>query len=152
MSNASKPDGTDPRILQPEGRDVITPNTNGANAHQRYHKPGCRRIETMDKEPKTVDVAVAKWKDLKPCQTCHTPRMNDHHDGLAIEGPQVDRWRRALVWGGCSCSDVAAALSVHRTSVRRHVSGDMTTQYETPPRTPPITFARSDGYEWRWDE
>jgi len=152
MSNASKPDGTDPRILQPEGEEVMIPPASTASSTRKYHQTDCELLDTMTGNPQPKDIAIARWKGMGPCSVCHGPRMNDNHDGLAIEGPQVDRWRRALVWGECSCSDVAAGSSVHRSSVRRHVCGEATEAYETPPRTPPITFARSDGYEWRWQE
>jgi len=42
MSNASKPDGTDPRILQKEGKEVVTAKSSNQSRERRYHKrDGC---------------------------------------------------------------------------------------------------------------
>jgi len=71
---ASKPDGTDPRVLQPEGVDVVMASASRQSATQRYHKPGCKEIEEMITNPKTKDRAVAEWKGMKPCSVCHGPR------------------------------------------------------------------------------
>jgi len=151
MSNASQPDGTDPRVLTPEGREVVTPNTNGANAHQRYHKPGCRRIDTMERPSKRVDVAVAKWKDLKPCQTCHGDERNHNGNGTAIEGPTVDRWRRALVWTDGGTREIAAGGAYSPTTVRRHARGIATDNYNTDPTVPPARWSHPD-QTWVFDE
>jgi len=150
MSNASKPDGTDPRILQPEGEDVIIASSARQSSTRRYHKPGCERIEEMVGDPQTKDVAIAKWKGMEPCQECHGDRRDRNGRARATEGPEVDRWRRALAWTDCSAAEVAAGTPLDATTIRRHARGAATAEYATPPETEPVAFDKSNGYTWRW--
>jgi len=87
----------------------------------------------MTRGTNTVDRAVAEWKGLEPCQTCHGPRRNDNGNGTAIEGPAVDRWRKALVWSDATTREVAAAEEISQTTVRRHARGIATDRYNNPP-------------------
>lgn len=151
MSNASKPDGTDPRVLQPEGEEVIIASSARQSSTRRYHKPGCDRIDDMIDNPQPKDVAVAKWKNMQPCEECHGPRRDRNGRGWATEGPEVDRWRRALAWTDCSAADVASGTTVDATTVRRHVRGEATDRYATEPSVPPVAFDRHGGYTWRWE-
>ena len=149
---ASPPDGTDPRVLQPEGVDVVMGSASRQSSTQRYHKPGCKEIEEMISSPKTKDIAVAKWKGMEPCATCHGPRHDCNGGGLAVEGPDVDRWRRDLVEGDKSLGDIGSAAPKARATIGKHVRGDIDAHYETPPETRPVWFDRHGGYTWRWTE
>jgi len=150
MSDASKPDGTDPRVLQPEGVEVVIASSSRQSSTRRYHKPGCDRIDEMIDSPQRKDRAIAEWKDMEPCTECHGPRRDRNGRGWATEGPEVDRWRRALAWTDCSAAEVAAGTSVDSTTVRRHARGEATDRYATEPTVEPVMFDRSNGYTWRW--
>jgi len=146
--DASQPDGTDPRILQPEGRDVHFASSVAQSSGRVYHKSDCPRLDEMKHEEKVRDIAVAEWKGMKPCKECHGPRLvRGGVRAHAVEGPAVDVWRDELV-RGATCADLASDADVGRDCIRLHARGEAVDQYRHPPEQPPVRHTYADGWHF----
>jgi len=141
---SSQPDGTDARINHKEGETYYPVTTTRQSKHQPYHKADCSRLETMKGDPKEVDLAVANWKNMKPCAFCIGDR-----DDRGLSGPQVDRVRRAFVDSRTKATEIANGYNVHVRTVRYHARGERDYNYNTEPETPPVVYTNQ---EWVWSE
>jgi len=132
---SSKPDGNDPRILQPEGKTVYMSGENQKTAAEKYHEKDCDYLDRVDCEPVEKDISVAKWKDMTPCDFCN-PTEKTEYD-TEINGPQIDHIRRALV-EGYSCPTVAEEYNIAPRTVREHASANRDYDYPTDPTYPVV--------------
>jgi len=144
---SSKPDGTDPRILQPEGETVYMASTVRQSKARKYHRKGCDSLDEIVGEPKQIDIAVAKWKNMKPCSRCLGAR--DGGRTPTVQGKIVDRFRKALVWTDCSAREVSRGHEFSPRTVSSHAKATREYNYETKPTTPTVTFKNQ---EWVWNE
>lgn len=145
MSESSKPDGTDPRIMQKEGKIVYVASTVRQSKARKYHEEGCDSLDRIVGGPKQVDIAVAKWKGMKPCSHCIKGENDSRKSSLT--GQDVDRIRRALVNCDVVARDVAEAYDCSRTTIRYHATGRRNYDYETPTTTPVVEW-ESNSYRW----
>ena len=144
MSNASKPDGTDPRILQKEGKTVLMASTTRQSKARKYHEPGCDCLDEIKGGPNEIDIAVAKWKGMLPCSNC----IGDNNPNKSsLTGPEVDAIRERLV-AGESSRDVADDYPYHSTTLRYHATEKQDYEYEVDTETPAVQWV---GSRYVWD-
>jgi len=142
MSNASKPDGTDPRIVQETGETVVvSPQSRG----RTYHNDGCDVVDSMI-NPKRVDKSVAEWSDKTPCRKCHD--LADSGYTPDLNGEKVDRVRRALV-NGIEAAEIAQKRPFVSSTIRYHARARREYNYEIEPELPPVRFSQSN-QTWVW--
>ncbi len=142
---SSKPDGTDPRILQPEGETVYIASAARQSKGRKYHKEDCDDLDALATEPKEKDIAVVKWKGMHPCSHCFGGPSSERTPDL--EGPDVDRIRIALVRTQQSMSKIAPGYGFVRSTIRYHACAKRTYNYQTPPETPPVEYVDGE-YQW----
>jgi len=146
MSNASKPDGTDPRILQKEGESVYIASTVRQSKGRKYHSKDCNDLDAIKDGPKEIDIAVARWKNMEPCANC-LGETNAHDP--QVTGADVDRIRRVLVAIDITNADVASGYDVAEATIRYHATSARQYDYNTEPTTPTVEFNKSrKTYEW----
>jgi len=143
---SSKPDGSDPRILQKEGTTVYIATTITQSKKTTYHEKGCPVLDKLNTEPTEIDVSVAKWKGYEKCNHCQDPTSSTL--APAINGPEVDRIRRALVEGYTS-KTVGSGRDMNKTTVRYHAKAHREYNYPTEPKTPVVEYK---GNQWVWSE
>jgi len=145
---SSKPDGTDPRVLQPEGETVYTTTSVSQSKTTKYHTQDCYSLEQKDGGIREIDMSVAKWKDMKPCDYCQTEGENQHTP--VIEGNEVHRIRRALA-NGYNGREVAAGHGFNISTIRYHAKATRDYNYSVEPTLPTVEFDQS-AQEWVWSE
>jgi len=98
----------------------------------------------MAKNPKTVDIAVAKWKNYEPCAHC----FDTPHGGYAptLTGPEVDRIKEKLV-SGMSLPEVAQDYEITPTTIRSHIHEMCDYNYLEQPQSDPIEWQKNS---WEW--
>jgi len=147
---SSKPDGSDPRVLQPEGKTVIIASTMRQSKGRKYHRKGCKSLARVKGTPKEVDIAVARWKNMKKCSHCWDKEPDT--DRLpSITAASVDKARKALAWSDTTCAAVAENLNVSTTTVRYHVAERREYDYAGELNTPEVEFDH-DNQTWVWSE
>jgi len=142
---SSEPDGSDPRVLQPEGIEVIVSTASSQSKNDRYHKRECYNLN-QDATTKVVDVSVAKWKGMEKCRDCYG-ESGSHTS--TVDGATVDRIRRALVNTNVTCTAIASAYSVKYNTIRYHARGTRDYNYRTEPECPPV---KHENGTWVWSE
>jgi hypothetical protein len=148
MSQPSKPDGTDPRIVVPDDDedDVIVKSSFGGTG-QAYHTCECRNVVQME-STRTVKQTIAEWKGYTECNVCITEgEYNDDpgREEIAAEDkvhPSPTREEcaafRTRILSGASPAQVAADTTWGRTAVYTHARGDCT--HADPPAHAPVAY------------
>lgn len=137
---ASKPDGTDPRILTPDDDEPEVKIAYGHSTGKTYHTTECAVVSRMSK-PQKVSRSVAEWKGYSKCKRCDEREGGDGypHPG----GPKsasishrlhgVNRSRclqiRVCLLRGGNKREVADALDIGSSSVGRHRTGKCSCQH-----------------------
>ena len=140
---SSKPDGTDPRILQPEGETVLIASTTRQSKGRKYHKENCKSLRKIKGGAKEVDISVVKWKNYQKCCHCYDVGNTEHKPKLT--GKEVDQIRRALV-EGYNTREVASGYGYCKSTIRYHAKATRAYNYQQEPQTPPVEYTNT----WVW--
>jgi len=147
MSDASKPDGTDPRILQPEGETVWTASATKQSGTRRYHaSKECKRLQSANATPVERDLSYANWKGLGACEACHGGVENNRLD-VTRDGEAIDEWRRRLAETDASAKAVAADVGVHPATIKAHVAPN-DYDHDPEPTRDPVAFNAGRGWHY----
>lgn len=136
MSQPSKPDGTDPRIVVPDEDEETVAIAYGYSTGKTYHTANCAVTDRMS-DPNHVPVSVAKWKGYTKCKRCDEREGGEgyEHPGKGPQdGPNASQLLqgispvacvqlRALLLDGASRQEAADTLGVGKSTVGRHALG-----------------------------
>jgi plasmid maintenance system antidote protein VapI len=136
MSDAARPDGSDPRVLTvpDDAPDVLIARNN--SSAKAYHTNRCATVKQMT-DPKRVARPVAEWNDHEKCARC---RRIDSDEDYERPGSGVVRVKtgyhsvspvrclalRAFALSGLSHTDAAERINVTKSTATRHINGNCT--------------------------
>lgn len=143
MSQPTKPDGTDPRIVAPTEDEQTVQIAFGRSTGQTYHTADCTVVERMD-DPKEVGISVAEWKGYskcKRCDECEGGEGYDHPGKGPRDGPNASQLLtgidsvgciqvRACLLDGRSQVETAEIVDAGKSTVGRHAHGKCSCEHD----------------------
>lgn len=136
MSDAARPDGSDPRVLTPDADEPDVWISRGNSSAKKYHTNECATVEQMIRA-KQVPQSVAEWNDHEKCDRCHRIDTGDDYErpgageirlttGYHTVSPVRCLALRALAVSGDTQRDAADTLGVSQSTAARHIKGECT--------------------------
>lgn len=136
MSQPSKPDGSDPRVVTPDADEPQVTIAKGYSTGKVYHTSStCPTIKRMD-APQEVALSVAEWKDYDKCGRCDAQESADadsptgdfdkipkYASLLGRVTPSVCVAIRAALVAGASKREAGERFGVSHSTVERHTDG-----------------------------
>jgi len=136
MSDAARPDGSDPRVLTvpDDAPDVLIARNN--SSAKAYHTNRCATVKQMT-DPKRVARSVAEWNDHEKCARCRRIDTGEDYERPGAGEIRIDSGYhtvtpvrclaiRALALRGYHQREIADYFTVGRSTVARHISGKCT--------------------------
>lgn len=156
MSDAERPDGTDPRVLVPDDDEplvtIVSNDKSSANAYHTHPK-ACDKINRTS-ETREVKQSVAEWQGGTKCDRCAEidaqprapPEITDPRDNpqTQISAALCSALRRA-VRDGHTAGAVSDAADLSRSTTYPHIRGDCSHDVAIPP-------SKYTGTEWVVDD
>ena len=136
MSDAARPDGSDPRVLTVPDDAPEVWIARGNSSARSYHTNRCATVEQMD-DPKRVAQPVAEWNDHNKCGRCERLDTGEDYERpgagavrLSTGYHSVSAVRclamRALALKGHKHVDAGEAVDVSQSTASRHITGKCT--------------------------
>jgi len=136
MSDAARPDGSDPRVLTVPDDAPEVWIARGNSSAKKYHTNRCATVEQMN-DPKTVAQPVAEWNDHSKCARCERLDTGDDYERPGAGPIRIDSGYhnvsavrclaiRALALRGYDQREIADYFTIERSTVARHISGKCT--------------------------
>ncbi|UBF23296.1 hypothetical protein M1M40_gp18 [Halorubrum tailed virus 29] len=136
MSDAARPDGSDPRVLTVPDDAPEVWIARGNSSARTYHTNRCATVEQMT-DPKRVPKPVAEWNDHTKCGRCKRLDTGEDYERpgagpvrLSTGYHSVSAVRclamRALALKGHTHVEAGAAVDVAKSTATRHIGGNCT--------------------------
>lgn len=133
MSNADKPDGTDPRVLTPDPDEPDVYIARQDHSATKWHPEECSSVKAMD-NPKVVSKSIATWNGRTKCSRCERiqtgedyPRPGTKYSsnpyGYHSVTPVKCLTMRALALAGWDHTEIADEVDVTKSTATRHCNG-----------------------------
>jgi predicted transcriptional regulator len=136
MSDAARPDGSDPRVLTVPDDAPEVWIARGNSSAKAYHTNECATVAQMD-DPKRVAQPVAEWNDHSKCARCERLDTGDDYERPGAGPIRIDSGYhnvsavrclaiRALALRGYDQREIADYFTIERSTVARHIGGKCT--------------------------